>query len=103
MMVVVEPTRKSFETALRIRKLAVQMEIQNILLVGSKLLDETDENAIRTFAKKNEFQILGLIHYDSAVHEADLLGASLFLSFPSANALQEIKKMSDRLDVMIKK
>jgi len=97
MLVVVEPSAKALETARRIRNLAMQMGIEKILLVGNKLLNEKDGVAIRSFAEKNNIPILGMIHYDPTVREADLSGDSLFLSFPSSPAVKEMEGICDRL------
>jgi len=97
MLVVVEPSAKAFETAHRIQNLAAQMRIEKILLVGNKVLDKNDEAAIRSFAERNKIPVLGLIHYDPTVREADLSGVSLLLSFPSAPAVLEIEAICDRL------
>jgi len=97
MLAVVEPSAKALETARRIRNLAMQMGIEKILLVGNKLLNEKDEVAIRSFAEKNNIPILGMIHYDPTVREADLSGDSLFLSFPSSPAVKEMEGICDRL------
>ena len=97
MLVIVEPSAKALETARRIRKLAMQMKIRRILLVGNKLLNKKDESIIRTFAEKNNITTLGMIHYDPAVREADLAGKSLFLSFPSSQAVREMEVILDLL------
>jgi len=97
MLVAVEPSAKALETARRIRNLAMQMGIGKILLVGNKLLNKKDEVIIRNFAEKNNIQILGMIHYDPTVREADLSGDSLFLSFPSSPAVKEIEEICDHL------
>jgi CO dehydrogenase maturation factor len=97
MLVVVEASAKAFETAQRIQKLATQMGIEKMLLVGNKILDEKDEAATRRFAKRNQIPLLGLIHYDPTVREADLSGVSLFLTFPSSPAVREIETICDRL------
>jgi len=96
-LIVTESGIKSLETAQRIKKLAEQMGIKKILLVGNKIMDRKDETIIQRFAEKNKIPILGMIPYDPIVRDADLSGASLFLSFLSAPAVQEIKVICDRL------
>ena len=97
MLVVVEPSAKALETARRIRSLAIQMRIGKILLVGNKIQDDKDETFIRDFSEKNGIPILGIVHYDPAVREADLSGNSIFLSSPSSSAVQEIEAICNRL------
>jgi CO dehydrogenase maturation factor len=101
MLVVVEPSAKAFETACRIRNLATQMEIEKILLIGNKVLDQNDKAAVQSFAEKSKIPLLGLVHYDPAVREADLSGVSFLLSSPSAPAVQEIEAICDLLVEMV--
>jgi CO dehydrogenase maturation factor len=96
-LAVVEPSAKAFDTASRIQNLAKQMGVGKILLVGNKVLDEKDEAAVNSFAQSSGIPVLGLVHYDAAVREADLSGTSLFLSFPSAPSVLEIEAICDRL------
>lgn len=69
MIVVVEPGRRSIETAINIRKLAGEIGLKNIVLVGNKVRNESD----REFMIENlsDFHFMGFIPYDQAVVEAD--------------------------------
>jgi len=74
LIVVVEPGRRSMDTASHIRKLASEIGLKNIVLVGNKIRgtkDETKENL-------KDFEFLGFIPYDEALIEADLEGVSPF-------------------------
>lgn len=97
MLIVVEPSVKAFETANRIKKLAAQMNIKNVLLVGNKIMNKKDKNAVQITAKKLETPLLGLIHFDPAIREADLSGVSPLLSSPRTEAVQEAAALCDRL------
>jgi CO dehydrogenase maturation factor len=76
LIVVVEPGRRSMDTAAHIRKLASEIGLKNIVLVGNKIRGTKDE----TFLKENlmDFEFLGFIPYDEALIEADLEGVSPF-------------------------
>jgi len=76
LIVVVEPGRRSMDTAGHIRKLASEIGLKNIVLVGNKIRSTKDE----TFLKENlkDFEFLGFIPYDEALIEADLEGVSPF-------------------------
>jgi CO dehydrogenase maturation factor len=76
LIVVVEPGRRSIDTADHIRELASQIGLANILVLGNKVRNEKDENFIRRHLK--EFPILGFLPYDPAMIEADLEGLSPF-------------------------
>jgi CO dehydrogenase maturation factor len=69
LIVVVEPGRRSLETAHRIEKLAGDIGLHNIAIVGNKLRSQAD----REFLVSNlpGFEFLGFIPYDQAVVDAD--------------------------------
>ena len=76
LVVVVEPGRRSVDTAGHIQKLAAQIGLKNIVLVGNKIRIKKDKEFLQQHLKGYEF--LGFIPYDDALIEADLNGASPF-------------------------
>jgi CO dehydrogenase maturation factor len=76
LIVVVEPGRRSMDTADHIRKLASEIGLKNIVLVGNKVRSPKDEAFLKEHLK--DFEFLGFIPYDEALIEADLDGVSPF-------------------------
>ena len=76
LIVVVEPGRRSIDTAVHIRQLASEIGLTQLALVGNKVRGEKDER----FLRKNlpDFEFLGFIPYDEALVEADVNGISPF-------------------------
>jgi CO dehydrogenase maturation factor len=74
LVVVVEPGRRSIDTANHIRQLAAEIGVQNIGIVGNKIRGESDEAFLKTHL--SDFEFLGFIPYDTALIEADLDGVS---------------------------
>ena len=76
LIVVVEPGRRSLETAYRIEKLARDIGLHNIAIVGNKLQSQAD----RKFLISNlpGFEFLGFIPYDQAVVDADHANLPVF-------------------------
>ena len=74
LIVIVEPGRRSMDTAGHIKKLASEIGLKNIGLVGNKIRGQKDEE----FLKKHlsDFEFLGFIRQDEALIEADLDGVS---------------------------
>ncbi len=70
LIVVVEPGRRSIETAHRINKLAQDIGLQSIAVVGNKIRRQSE----REFLISNlpAFEFLGFIPYDQALVDADL-------------------------------
>ena len=76
LIVVVEPGRRSIETADHIKQLASEIGLDNIAVVGSKIRGGHDED----FLKKHldGFDLLGFLPYDDALIQADLDGHSSY-------------------------
>lgn len=81
-LVVVEPGQRSLETAKVVKKLAGQLGIKNIGVVGNKVRNERD----REFIKNNleGLEVLGYISYADSIIEADRNGASVYKNSPEA-------------------
>lgn len=76
LIVVVEPGRRSIETAHQVRRLAGDIGVKELSFVGNKVRSKKDEE----FLKKQmpDFDFLGFIPYSSHIIEADLDGRPPF-------------------------
>ncbi len=89
LIIVVEPGRRSLETAQTITALAADLGLENIAIVGNKIHQPADEEFIRKSLPGQEF--LGFIPYDAAINEADLANRPLFTASPqTAHEVREI-------------
>lgn len=93
LIVIVEPGRRSIDTAGHIQKLAAEIGLKNIAVVGNKVRGEKDVEFLRTHL--NGFEFLGFLPYDNALIEADLNGTSPYLV--DSPAVTEVKDMVNRL------
>ncbi|MGO9177391.1 MAG: AAA family ATPase [Desulfobaccales bacterium] len=80
LIVVVEPGRRSVETALHVRQLAVDLGLQRVAVVGNKIRREADE----AFLRKNlpDLPFLGFIPFDERIIEADVKGIPPYEAVP---------------------
>jgi CO dehydrogenase maturation factor len=78
-IVVVEPGMRSIKTAEKIRKLATDIGITRIGVVGNKVRGEEDMEFIR--GSLAGMKILGFIPYDNRLIEADLVGRGVSQEF----------------------
>jgi len=76
LIVVVEPGRRSIDTAEHIRQLASEINLKHIAIVGNKIRNEADKDFLKTHL--SDFDFLGFLYYDNALIEADLNGISPF-------------------------
>lgn len=97
-VVVVEPGQRSLQTARAIKKLAKDIGVNTVYVVGSKTKTEED----RAFIKENlsDFKILGFIDYGDKIAEADLKGLSVFDNAPEA--AKEALRIKDKLKALQK-
>jgi len=93
LIVVVEPGRRSIETAHHIRKLANEIGLKKIVMVGNKIRGKKDEEFL--LANLPDFEFLGFLPYEDALIEADLNGCSPYDT--DSLAKTEIKKMIPKL------
>ncbi len=70
LIVVVEPGRRSIETAINIRQMATEIGLQNIAVVGNKVRNQSDREFL--ISSLSDFDFLGFIPYDQALVDADL-------------------------------
>ena len=76
LVVVVEPGRRSIQTAERIRDLAADIGLTRISVVGNKIRSEAEKDFLQKAMQG--FQILGFIPYSEALIEADMEGRSAY-------------------------
>jgi CO dehydrogenase maturation factor len=80
LIVVVEPGRRSVETASHVRQLAEDLGLHRVAVVGNKIRREADE----AFLRKNlpDLPFLGFIPFDERIIEADLKGIPPYEAVP---------------------
>ncbi len=93
LIVVVEPGRRSIDTAEHIRKLAGEIGLNHIAVIGNKVRGKKDEHFLKTHL--DDFEFLGFLPYDEALIEADLNGVSPYDVDSPSKAL--VKSMIARL------
>jgi len=93
LLIVVEPGRRSIDTAEHIRRLASEIGLKRLAVIGNKIRSKADED----FLKKHlsDFEFLGFLPYDDALIEADVSSISPFDTDSTAKA--EVRKMIEKL------
>jgi CO dehydrogenase maturation factor len=76
MIVVVEPTRRSLGTAAQIKKLAADIGLTRLWLVGNKVRNENEKEFLA--AETPGIPLLGVLPASLSVQEADRLGKSVY-------------------------
>ena len=74
LIIVVEPGKRSFQTALQIKKLARDIGVKRVYMVGNKITGEEDLQFMKEHS--TGFILLGNMRYNEKIIEADKLGLS---------------------------
>jgi CO dehydrogenase maturation factor len=93
MIIVVEPGKGSIETAYRIRELAKDIGLKNIVVVANKIRSEQDKNFL--ISAMPDFEFLGFIPYDQSIIEAGLGNSPLINA--SSEVISQVRNIAARL------
>ncbi len=93
LIVVVEPGRRSIDTAGHIRHLAAEIGLNAIAVVGNKIRGPKDQEFLEKHL--SDFEFLGFLPYDDALIEADLNGVSPF--DVDSSSKEQVKSMISKL------
>lgn len=95
MLVVAEPTRRSLGTAVQIKKLANDISLQRLYLVGNKVRNDEEAKFLET--ETPDIPLIGYLPADLKVQEADRLGIPVYDHVKSLKlaAGQIVQKVSE--------
>ena len=93
-IVVIEPGARSVQTFGRIKELARDIGVTKVKVVANKVRDKSDEEFVRTHIPAED--LLGMIHYNAQVIDADRKGLSPYDVSPEA--VEEIRAIKAVID-----
>jgi len=96
MLIVVDANLKSLEIAKHIHDLAAAAGIAKIFLVGNRVMNKAQKDAISAFAGKNNLSIIGFVPFDQRVMEADMRGETP-LKYKDIETMQTIDNICEAL------
>ena len=96
LLIVADSNLKSLEIAKHIHDMTAAAEMKHVYLVGNRVMNPAQEEAIKSFAKENRLELLALVPFDQKVIEADMLGQTPLKNKEMA-AVQTIDNICDTL------
>lgn len=93
-IVVIEPGARSVQTYEKVKKLAADLGVKQVSVVANKIRDESDCAFVRSRIPAEA--LLGMIHYNADVIDADRKGLSPYDCSP--DALDEIRAIKAKID-----
>jgi len=99
LLIIVDANLKSLEIAKHINDMAKAAGMRELYLVGNRVMDEAQREAISSFAKKNGLSLLAFVPFDQKVIEADMLGET-----PLKNReIEAVKTIDNICELLLKK
>ena len=93
-IVVIEPGARSVQTYHNVKRLAADLGVKQVRVVANKVRDARDEEFVKSAIPAED--LLGFIHYNPEIMDADRQGKSPYDFSPTA--IDEIRKIKEILD-----
>lgn len=94
LLIVVEPYYRALEAASRIRDLAAQLGIAQILVVANRVRTAQEQAAVEHYCRAHGLELLVSIPYDEAVLTAEQQGLAPLDYAPQSPAVQAIERLA---------
>jgi CO dehydrogenase maturation factor len=94
---VVEPGVQSIETAMKIKRLALDIGVKKVLVVGNKAASREDRKFIEKSLKDADLELACIIPFDKAILRADTLRVAPIDYSPKSPAIEAIKELKETL------
>jgi CO dehydrogenase maturation factor len=99
LLIVADSNLKSLEIAKHIHDLAANAGMTQLYLVGNRVMNDAQKEAIQSYAEKNGLSLLTFIPFDEKVIEADTLGETPL----KHKDIVAIRAIDNICDVLLKK
>ncbi len=97
LVVVVEPGQRSIETALNIARMGRDVGVQRLGVVLNKITDQAQVEVIQS--KLPGIPVLGVLSYNGAIQQAELVGKSVFAT--DSALITELEQAKERLTELL--
>lgn len=98
LLLVAEPYYRSLETVRRMAALARELPIPTVGVVGNKVRDQQDRDAIEAFCDRHDLTLLGLVPWDDGVLDADRARIPLAEVAPEGPVIAAVATLLDRVN-----
>ncbi|MCW4006677.1 MAG: AAA family ATPase [Candidatus Bathyarchaeota archaeon] len=96
LLTVADSNLKSLEIAKHIHDMAVEAGMKHLYLIGNRVMNDAQKQAIQDFADKNNMKILAFVPFDQRVIDADMRGETPLLD-KDISAVKTIDNICDTL------
>jgi CO dehydrogenase maturation factor len=99
LLIVADSNLKSLEIAKHIHEMALAAGMQQLYLVGNRVMNEAQKVAIKKFADENGLEVLAYVPFDTNITESDMIGKTPLLN----KEIPSVKTIDNICEVLLKK
>ncbi|MEM2884177.1 MAG: AAA family ATPase [Nitrososphaerales archaeon] len=101
LLAVVEPSYRSIETAFRVKKLAQDLGVKRVYVIGNKISRDEEAFFVKSETEKLGMNLLANIPLDQAIPAAEMAALSPIDYAPASPAVKAIEGLTHRLKEII--
>jgi CO dehydrogenase maturation factor len=99
LLIIADSNIKSLEIAKHIHDLAIAAGMKNLYLIGNRVMNNTQQEAIQTFADQNGIRVAAYVPWDQKIIDSDMLGVT-----PLKNKdIEAVKAIDDICEFLLSK
>ena len=99
LLIVADSNLKSLEIAKHIHDMANAADMKKLYLIGNRVMNDAQKDAIKNFAQKNGLNLLTFVPFDQKIIEADMIGETPLLN----KEIEAVKTIDNICDALLKK
>lgn len=97
LLLVTEPYYRSLETLGRMIPLVRELGIKHAFAVANKVRSKRDEEAIRRYCTERGIEVIAVLPFDEAVHDADQDGIPVLDAGPRSAYVTNVERLAEKL------
>jgi CO dehydrogenase maturation factor len=99
LLIVADSNMKSLEIAKHIHDMASAADMKQLFLVGNRVMNSEQKEAIQSFADRNGIALLAFVPWDQKIVEADMQGVTPLIS----KEIEAVKTIDNLCELLLKK
>ena len=97
LLLVTEPYYRSLETLGRMIPLARELGIKHAFAIANKVRSQRDEEAIRHYCAERDIEVIAVLPFDEAVHDADQDGIPVLDADAHSAYVTNVEQLAKKL------
>ena len=97
MLIISDSNLKSLEVASKIHDLSMEMGLTRVFMVGNKISNKKEKEAISQFSIKHGIQLIGFVPYDEKIVKADIRGETPLIYASKSKGVIAVREIGEKI------